>query len=177
MTIIRWVDQNFERSLLVVLLTVMALSSFAQVVLRYAFDASLLWSEELSRYAFIWMTYVGLSHLIRHRGHVNIDVLQQISKGRLRLVFPLITDLAFLAFALMVLPSSIGITSALIDGGNVSAGLRVPSWVVHAALLVGLCLAAARSVQMLVLDGRALILNREPGTDRETLLPDGTPLP
>src|SRR5690606_7768513 len=44
---------------LVLLMAGMALMVFLNVVLRYGFNSGLTWSEELSRYFFVWLTFIG----------------------------------------------------------------------------------------------------------------------
>lgn len=48
---------------------------FGQVIARYAFSNSLTWSEELGRYLFVWMTFLGTALAVRNRSHVALDVL------------------------------------------------------------------------------------------------------
>jgi TRAP-type C4-dicarboxylate transport system permease small subunit len=45
------------------------------VVLRYAFNSGILVSEEMSRYFFIWLTYIGAMIAMRERGHLGVDTL------------------------------------------------------------------------------------------------------
>ncbi|RYF15731.1 MAG: TRAP transporter small permease [Comamonadaceae bacterium] len=62
--------------LLVVLALVgMVIMVFGNVVLRYAFNSGILVSEEMSRYFFIWLTYIGAMIAMRERGHLGVDTL------------------------------------------------------------------------------------------------------
>lgn len=58
---LRWVWDNFEEILLVLIIAVITLASGLQVVCRYLFNSSLTWSEELSRYLFVWTGFLTLS--------------------------------------------------------------------------------------------------------------------
>lgn len=85
-------------------LTVMAalLALFANVILRYGFDYSLAWSEELVKLVIIYTTFIGCSASIRNRSMIKVDVLLQlVPKTR----FPLIvfSHLAIAVFALIML--------------------------------------------------------------------------
>jgi TRAP-type C4-dicarboxylate transport system permease small subunit len=44
-------------------------------VLRYAFNSGILVSEEMSRYCFIWLTYIGAMIAMRDREHLGVDTL------------------------------------------------------------------------------------------------------
>ena len=52
--VLQWLDENLEEVLLVIALAAMAVIMGIQVIARYIFGASLSWSEELTRYIFIW---------------------------------------------------------------------------------------------------------------------------
>jgi TRAP-type C4-dicarboxylate transport system permease small subunit len=66
------------RWLLVVLLSGMALIVFANVLLRYATNGSLVWAEEVARYAMVWLTLLGAGPVLRTGGHIAIENLQDV---------------------------------------------------------------------------------------------------
>ena len=51
---LHWLDENLEEFLLVVFLIAMTLIMGIQVLSRYVLGQSLSWSEEITRYLFIW---------------------------------------------------------------------------------------------------------------------------
>jgi len=51
---------------------------FIEVVCRYILFISTAWSEELARYLFIWLTYIGSAYAFNHGGHIEIDLCSQI---------------------------------------------------------------------------------------------------
>ena len=51
---------------------------FIEVVCRYFLFVSVAWAEELTRYLFIWLTYIGSAYAVYTGSHTEIDVLQQI---------------------------------------------------------------------------------------------------
>lgn len=61
--------------LVVVALVAMVIMVFGNVVLRYGFNSGILVSEEMSRYCFIWLTYIGAMIAMRERGHLGVDTL------------------------------------------------------------------------------------------------------
>ena len=61
--------------LLVVLLALMVVLVFGNVVMRYAFNSGITVSEELSRWLFVWMTFLGAIVAVRERGHLGSDML------------------------------------------------------------------------------------------------------
>ncbi|WP_332778268.1 TRAP transporter small permease [Polaromonas sp.] len=71
---IHWFFKLME--LLVVLCMVaMVVMVFGNVVLRYAFNSGITISDEMSRYFFIWLTYIGAMVAMREGGHLGVDTL------------------------------------------------------------------------------------------------------
>jgi len=56
-------------------LAVMVVLVFGNVVLRYAFNSGISVSEELSRWLFVWITFLGAIVAVREHGHLGTDML------------------------------------------------------------------------------------------------------
>lgn len=63
--------------LVVLCLVAMVVMVFGNVVLRYGFNSGIDVSDELSRYCFIWLTYLGAMLAMREGGHLGVDTLIQ----------------------------------------------------------------------------------------------------
>lgn len=61
--------------LMVVCLALMVVMVFGNVVLRYGFNSGITVSEELSRWLFVWMTFLGSVVAVRNRAHLGTDSL------------------------------------------------------------------------------------------------------
>ena len=61
--------------LIVAALAVMVVLVFGNVVLRYGFNSGFTISEELSRWLFVWMTFLGAIIAMHERGHLGTDSL------------------------------------------------------------------------------------------------------
>lgn len=59
-----------------VLLMALVCLVFAQVVLRYFFNSGLPWSEEMARYLFVWVCFLGAALAVRNRGHITVEVVR-----------------------------------------------------------------------------------------------------
>jgi TRAP-type C4-dicarboxylate transport system permease small subunit len=70
---------NFYCSLLgkviAILLALMVILVFGNVVLRYGFNSGITVSEELSRWMFVWLTFLGAIIAVREHGHLGTDFL------------------------------------------------------------------------------------------------------
>jgi TRAP-type C4-dicarboxylate transport system permease small subunit len=71
------VDGYFSllRLLIVLCLAAMCVLVFTNVVLRYAFNTGITVSEELSRWLFVWLTFLGAIIAMREHGHLGMDSL------------------------------------------------------------------------------------------------------
>ena len=58
---------------LVIMLSAMVIMVFGNVVLRYGFNDSIISSEELSRFLFIWITFLGAIVAMRENAHLGLD--------------------------------------------------------------------------------------------------------
>jgi TRAP-type C4-dicarboxylate transport system permease small subunit len=60
---------------LVVLMSVMTAVVFAQVVLRYGFNGSIDWADEVSRLSFVWTVFLAIPLAIREQLHIGMEIL------------------------------------------------------------------------------------------------------
>ncbi|MBU3740039.1 MAG: TRAP transporter small permease [Rhodoferax sp.] len=63
--------------LVVVCMVAMVAMVFGNVLLRYLFNSGITISEEMSRYCFIWLTYIGAMVAMREGAHLGVDTLIQ----------------------------------------------------------------------------------------------------
>ncbi len=74
--------------------------TIAQIVMRYALNAPLIWSEELARFLIVWMTFLGAAVVCCEGRHLNVDVFFRAAPPALRTglrVFNACVALGFLA--------------------------------------------------------------------------------
>jgi len=71
---IDWFFRGLE-FLVVAAMVAMVVMVFGNVVLRYGFNSGILVSEEMSRYCFIWLTYIGAMIAMREKAHLGVDTV------------------------------------------------------------------------------------------------------
>jgi TRAP-type C4-dicarboxylate transport system permease small subunit len=62
-------------ALIVLFLAIMVVLVFGNVVLRYAFNSGITVSEEVARWLFVWVTFMGAVVALRHHAHLGTDVM------------------------------------------------------------------------------------------------------
>jgi TRAP-type transport system small permease protein len=97
------IDLFFEalEVLLILLLSAMAIMVFANVVLRYAFNSGMSVSEELSRYFFVWLSFVGAVVAFREHGHLGVESVVALFGRKGRLVCMILSNLVILACSMI----------------------------------------------------------------------------
>ena len=75
----RWIDRACRglEGVIAAMLAVMVVLVFGNVVLRYLFNSGITVSEEVSRWLFIWMTFLGAIVALREHGHLGVDMVVQ----------------------------------------------------------------------------------------------------
>ena len=61
--------------IIAILLVLMVVLVFSNVILRYGFNSGITVSEELSRWFFVWMIFLGAVVAIKERAHLGTDML------------------------------------------------------------------------------------------------------
>jgi len=86
--------------------------TFAQVLFRYIFASPLTWSEELARYCFVWIVYLG-APIALHRGlHIGVDNLTIHLSKKSQRILEAINDAIALALVVLVVFASIEVLQA-----------------------------------------------------------------
>ena len=75
----RWIDRCCAGidTLIAAALAVMVVLVFGNVVLRYGFNSGITMSEEVSRWLFIWITFLGAVVALKEHGHLGVDMVVQ----------------------------------------------------------------------------------------------------
>ncbi|MCW2131233.1 TRAP transporter small permease [Arthrobacter sp. VKM Ac-2550] len=148
------------------LLTMLA---FINVVSRYALHASLSWSTEIVIGLAVYLIMIGTSAAIRANAHPNFSLLSDAASGHLRIVVTVVIGIALTGFMVLLLWLGMDMVTSQLESGRATAGLRIPQWVLSAALPLGAAFGILRSVQLTV----NRIRHPKPLAEATELLPGG----
>ncbi|WP_109075738.1 MULTISPECIES: TRAP transporter small permease [unclassified Azospirillum] len=151
---------RFNRAAVGALLGLMTLLVFANVVLRYLFELSLPWVEELTRFMMIWVAYLGAGLALRAGAHVSVDLLQDAVAPRLARIMRIAVALSVLVFLVTV--AWYGWIYAQFTMRQTSPVLELPLGAVYLAIPIGCALMALH----LLLSLRSFVL-RDFAAERE----------
>ena len=92
----------FEEWTLFISVMVALIALFFNVVLRYVFNYTLAWSEELVREVIIYTTLIGCSAAVKNRSMIKIDASVQLLP-KLKVPLTIFSNIVTLIFAALVL--------------------------------------------------------------------------
>ena len=147
---LNFLDNYFEKIIIVTLMSVMVVAIFYQVIMRYVFSDSPSWTEEITRYAFIWCIYFGVSLGVKMDAHIRVMAAIELLPKKGQKVMMVIADLVFLAFSIFIFCLSIKMTGTIASLGRTSAALEIPMKYIYAALPAGFACIIIRLIQSLI---------------------------
>lgn len=145
-------NRNAERLALLLFYSMLVVTMAVEVVRREVFAYSSIWGEEIVRYAFIYLAWIGAASAVRERAHIRIDVLFNYVGPRIKALLYIFGDLVMLAIAVLAVWWSLETVSVSWKFGSVSHGLRVSMVWFLAAVPIGFSLMVFRLIQSLVRD-------------------------
>lgn len=80
-----------------------------QVIGRYIFHEPPFWTEEVSRFLFLYMIAFGAGLAVKYKGYVNLDVVSNLLPAGVQKVLAFIVNLIVLAFMVMFFMESMSI--------------------------------------------------------------------
>ena len=144
---IRYFFNNFEEIVCSVFLVTMIVLVIANVFLRYLFNYSIFWAEEVATICFVWCVFVGASATYKHKMDMGIDVLITKTPPAIEKAIRLAVTLVLLAINGYIFYMAMIFTN--IAWVKPTAVLGVSSAVVNSALIVGFGLITLHTIRFL----------------------------
>ncbi len=160
MSIFKAVDKNLERWALLVFYTVLVATMAIEVIRREAFSYSSIWGEEIVRYSFIYLAWIGAASAVKDRAHIRIDVLFHYVRPRIKSLLYILGDVTMMAIAVLAFYWSMETVSVSWKFGSVSHGLRISMVWFLMAVPIGFGLMIYRLIQSLLRDVRDFVAGR-----------------
>ena len=150
--VLKWLDEHFEETLLVVLLVLISCIELIQVIYRnLPFVDALTWPEEFCRFAWIWSVFLSLPFTIRKGSMLRVSVLVDMLPQAARKVVNILIDLINAAVMAVLFKYSIEVVGKIRESAEASPAMTWPMWIVYSIMLVGFALGAVRGIQMAVI--------------------------
>ena len=159
-----------ERYLMLVFYCTIVFVIVSEVVRRFVLAYSSLWGEEVARYAFVYLGWVGASFAVKQRAHIRFDVILHVLPKRLHGYVYIFGDVVTLVFACFAMYWSLHSIGTLLEFDAKSYALRISKVWFEAAVPLGFSMMMVRLIQSVVRDLRDLREGRD--VHRGTLLFD-----
>jgi len=127
---------KFEEYLLVLSLAVSVALVALQIVFRYFINASIPWSEELTRYIFIWQIWLGTSFAQRDGKHLKVEVLYSLMNPAGKKFLSVLSNLIFLSFCVFLTVNGFSLVMNLAHRYSLSPAMEIPLLFVYLSLPV-----------------------------------------
>ncbi|MFB3819688.1 MAG: TRAP transporter small permease [Candidatus Methylomirabilales bacterium] len=133
---------RLEEGVSLLFFLVMSAAILLQLVFRFLLNNPLLFPEEVARYCYVWITFLGLALATKTREHIRVEVgLACLPAGLRRWAEAAVVALA--ALLLLVL-AVLGVQFLAFSRMSISPALEMPMNAVYLAFPIGCLLAVVR---------------------------------
>lgn len=94
---------GFEEGVISLLLGLMTLLTFINVILRYGFNHSIIWSLEVVLTLFAWLVLFGIAYCFKVTAHLGVDAVTNLLAPRPRKALALVAGTLCIIYALLFL--------------------------------------------------------------------------
>ena len=147
MKFLKWLDENLEEMILIILLVCMVIIMGMQILARYCLNTSLSWSEELTQDMFVWSVFISISYCVKKRISIKIEQFLMILPPKGQTALRLLRHTLVFVFCLIMIPYAWTFVQQSISFGATSPALHLPMVFVQSAPLVGFVLLLIRVAQ------------------------------
>lgn len=97
---------DLDSAIMAIMLLIICIVMIMQVIARYIFNSPLVWSEEVARDLFIWMTMIGFSYNARTNNNIEMTLLTDKFSPKVRKCLNFIKNIVgFLLFLFLIFPA------------------------------------------------------------------------
>jgi TRAP-type C4-dicarboxylate transport system permease small subunit len=145
--VLRGLDRVLD-GVTILLLAVLLAAVGLQIFARYVLNHSLYWSEELARYLFIYLVFLGAAVALRRDGHIRVGFLVERLPAGPQRAAAILVDLVVLVFAGTVLWQSARLAAMVWTVPT--AALLIPWTFVYLGILLGMAAATLAALGSLL---------------------------
>ncbi|MEM1431808.1 MAG: TRAP transporter small permease [Pseudomonadota bacterium] len=145
-------NRNAERWALLVFYVMLVATMFIEVLRREILSFSSIWGEEIVRYSFIYLAWIGAAAAVKERGHIRIDVIMNYVGRRVKAVLYMFGDIVMFVVAVIALYYSYEAVHVSWKFGSVTHGLRISQVWFLSAVPIGFALVTFRLIQSFLRD-------------------------
>lgn len=103
MRLLRWIDANIERIIILVAYVFMAAIIFVEVIRRFVLSEQAAWSSTIPIYLFLWVVWIACAYNVRIRAHLSFDELRIKFSQRGQFICLMLDAVLWIVFSLIVI--------------------------------------------------------------------------
>lgn len=142
----RFALYTLPRAIIGTLLLIAVAINIANVIGRYAFHASIFWTEEILIYIIIWSVFLGVVAITYRGEHLKLDLASSRLTGKAKTIVNTLIAVTILVCCVVVVAQSLRVLASMAATGQVSIAAGMPMVIPHGALIVGFSLMAVAVV-------------------------------
>lgn len=139
-----------ENSIAVISMATVSLLVFGNVVSRYGFNYTPIWSEELSRFLVVWSIFIGVAIGVRKNQHIGVDALIRFLPHKLLLASEVLLNLIGVVVIGILVFNSFEFIQHTREFEQLSPAMRIPMYIPYIAMPVGLTLSIIHFIHNIV---------------------------
>ena len=147
MKFIKFLDEYMEEIILIVLLIIITMIMGIQVCARYIFNYSLAWSEEITRYLYIWSGFISVSYCTKKCISIKVEQFVSVFPGKIKIILKIINHSIEFIFFFYLIPFAYKYLISAIESNQISTACGIPMYFVQLSPLVGFVLVEFRIIQ------------------------------
>lgn len=140
---------------LVSMFALMVFFIFLQIIMRFVFNHSLVWSEELGKFIFVWISWLGISIGERRNEHIKITLVIDKFSPKWQKIFEIIAYLILAAILLVTIYYAVILVEFQVNVRY--AGIKISTSWGYLSLVLGCGFMLLRLISVIVRDIIALI--------------------
>lgn len=144
------INKEPEHYILIILMTTLLVLGVAQILFRFLLNFSLSWTEELSRYTFILMVYVGAALAFKRNKHVRVEIIDQYVSPKVLEHVKTFNEVLIIIFLVLVGYKGFGIVQNSYYMNQISPALRIPMYVVYGIIPLTFIISSFRIIEGIV---------------------------
>lgn len=115
----------------IILLVSVILLIFLQIISRYVFSSPYSWTEELARYMFILLCFLGASLALRRYELVGVEFIISKINTKSRHIIKVISSTLLVLFVLLFVRYGFVLINIAKEGGTISPSLQIPMFIIY----------------------------------------------
>ena len=149
----KWLDENIEKSIILVCYVAMTAIIFVEVIRRFAIGEQAAWSSTIPIYLFLWVTWIGCSYNCKKRSHLRFEEFRARLPYKGQFFCIVVDHIVWIGFAILVIFFSVEQVQIAYDNFAIVQGTDdVMQWWFYMATPIAFVLVIYRVTKNLLED-------------------------